>query len=321
MNNWTEVTIWTSTAGIDAVTGMLMDLGIDGFVIEDSQDFEDFLHDTEIYWDYVDEKLSQEKKDAETNVKIYVEDSTAGAEMLAQVNAGLAELRARDTEKAFGRCVTELASIRQEDWENNWKQYFKPFPVGRGFMIKPSWETVEDPQGRRILEIDPASSFGTGSHDTTQLCMMALEDAVKPGDKLLDMGTGSGILAIAAAMLGADVQTIVDIDENCLKTAHENAEKNHVEIGRGLCGDALRDPKLVEDIGGGYDVIVANIVADVIIGMSPMFADKLVKGGTLICSGILNERAEEVRAALEKSGFTILSHAKSDDWSAFAAKK
>lgn len=117
MNNWTEVTIWTSTAGIDAVTGMLMDLGIDGFVIEDSQDFEDFLHDTEIYWDYVDEKLSQEKKDAETNVKIYVEDSPAGAEMLAQVNAGLAELRARDTEKAFGRCVTELASIRQEDWE------------------------------------------------------------------------------------------------------------------------------------------------------------------------------------------------------------
>ena len=151
--------------------------------------------------------------------------------------------------------------------------------------------------------------------------MMALEDAVKPGDKLLDMGTGSGILAIAAAMLGADVQTIVDIDENCLKTAHENAEKNHVEIGRGLCGDALRDPKLAEDIGSGYDVIVANIVADVIIGMSPMFADKLVKGGTLICSGILNERAEEVRAALEKSGFTILSHEKSDDWSAFAAKK
>ena len=177
------------------------------------------------------------------------------------------------------------------------------------------------PRSRRILEIDPASSFGTGSHDTTQLCMMALEDAVKPGDKLLDMGTGSGILAIAAAMLGADVQTIVDIDENCLKTAHENAEKNHVEIGRGLCGDALRDPKLAEDIGGGYDVIVANIVADVIIGMSPMFADKLVKGGTLICSGILNERAEEVRAALEKSGFTILSHEKSDDWSAFAAKK
>lgn len=168
------------------------------------------------------------------------------------------------------------------------------------------WETVEDPQGRRILEIDPASSFGTGSHDTTQLCMMALEDAVKPGDKLLDMGTGSGILAIAAAMLGADVQTIVDIDENCLKTAHENAEKNHVEIGRGLCGDALRDPKLAEDIGDGYDVIVANIVADVIIGMSPMFADKLVKGGTLICSGILNERARRCARRWKRADLRFL---------------
>ena len=290
-------------------------------VLEDAADFEEFLKDTEIYWDYVDEDLVREKRAQETCLKIYLPDSDEGAKQYADIRAALENLKARDEEHAWGRLCTETALTRQEDWEWGWKQYFKPFPVGRGFMIKPSWETAEDPQGRRILEIDPASSFGTGSHDTTQLCMMALEDAVKPGDKLLDMGTGSGILAIAAAMLGADVQTIVDIDENCLKTAHENAEKNHVEIGRGLCGDALRDPKLAEDIGGGYDVIVANIVADVIIGMSPMFADKLVKGGTLICSGILNERAEEVRAALEKSGFTILSHEKSDDWSAFAAKK
>ena len=290
-------------------------------MLEDAADFEEFLKDTEIYWDYVDEDLVREKRAQETCLKIYLPDSDEGAKQYADIRAALENLKARDEEHAWGRLCTETALTRQEDWEWGWKQYFKPFPVGRGFMIKPSWETVEDPQGRRILEIDPASSFGTGSHDTTQLCMMALEDAVKPGDKLLDMGTGSGILAIAAAMLGADVQTIVDIDENCLKTAHENAEKNHVEIGRGLCGDALRDPKLAEDIGGGYDVIVANIVADVIIGMSPMFADKLVKGGTLICSGILNERAEEVRAALEKSGFTILSHEKSDDWSAFAAKK
>ena len=151
--------------------------------------------------------------------------------------------------------------------------------------------------------------------------MCALEDNVKPGDTVLDMGTGSGILAIAAAMLGAEVKTVVDIDENCLRTAQENAEKNHVTIGRGLCGDALRDAKLAGDIGAGYDVIVANIVADVIIGMAPMFADKLAEVGTLICSGILNERADEVRAALERSGFVILAHEKSDDWSAFTAKK
>ena len=316
-----EVTIYTTTEGIGPVEALLEDNGVEGYVLEDAADFEEFLKDTEIYWDYVDEDLVREKRAQETCLKIYLPDSDEGAKQYADIRAALENLKARDEEHAWGRLCTETALTRQEDWEWGWKQYFKPFPVGRGFMIKPSWETVEDPQGRRILEIDPASSFGTGSHDTTQLCMMALEDAVKPGDKLLDMGTGSGILAIAAAMLGADVQTIVDIDENCLKTAHENAEKNHVEIGRGLCGDALRDPKLAENIGGGYDVIVANIVADVIIGMSPMFADKLVKGGTLICSGILNERAEEVRAALEKSGFTILSHEKSDDWSAFAAKK
>ncbi len=286
--DWREVTIYTTTEGIGPVEALLEDNGVEGYVLEDAADFEEFLKDTEIYWDYVDEDLVREKRAQETCLKIYLPDSDEGAKQYADIRAALENLKARDEEHAWGRLCTETALTRQEDWEWGWKQYFKPFPVGKGFMIKPSWETVEDPQGRRILEIDPASSFGTGSHDTTQLCMMALEDAVKPGDKLLDMGTGSGILAIAAAMLGADVQTIVDIDENCLKT---------------------------------YDVIVANIVADVIIGMSPMFADKLVKGGTLICSGILNERAEEVRAALEKSGFTILSHEKSDDWSAFAAKK
>ena len=290
--DWREVTIYTTTEGIGPVEALLEDNGVEGYVLEDAADFEEFLKDTEIYWDYVDEDLVREKRAQETCLKIYLPDSNEGAKQYADIRAALENLKARDEEHAWGRLCTETALTRQEDWEWGWKQYFKPFPLGRSFMIKPSWETVEDPQGRRILEIDPASSFGTGSHDTTQLCMMALEDAVKPGDKLLDMGTGSGILAIAAAMLG-----------------------------RGLCGDALRDPKLAEDIGGGYDVIVANIVADVIIGMSPMFADKLVKGGTLICSGILNERAEEVRAALEKSGFTILSHEKSDDWSAFAAKK
>ena len=202
-----------------------------------------------------------------------------------------------------------------------WTQYFKPFPVGRTFLIKPSWETVDDAGGRRILEIDPASSFGTGSHDTTQLCMAALEDTVRGGETLLDMGTGSGILAIAAAMLGADVRTVVDIDENCLKTAAENAAKNGVSIGRGLCGDALRDERLADALGTGYDVIVANIVADVIIGMAPLFYGKLASGGTLICSGILNERADEVRAALARAGFSVLRCARGGDWSAFTAKK
>ena len=192
MNNWTEVTIWTSRAGIDAVTGMLMDLGIDGFVIEDAQDFADFLQDTEIYWDYVDEDLSKQKRDAETNVKIYVKDSPAGAELLAQVNAGLAGLRARDAAHAFGRCTAELASIRQEDWENNWKQFFKPFRVGETFLIKPSWETYEPAEGDKVIEIDPGMAFGTGTHETTGMCVELVEKYVRPGDRVIDVGTGTG---------------------------------------------------------------------------------------------------------------------------------
>ena len=197
----------------------------------------------------------------------------------------------------------------------------KPFPVGEKFMIKPSWETVEDAQGRTILEIDPASSFGTGTHDTTQLCMTMLEKTVQGGEKLLDMGTGSGILAIAAAMLGAEAHTAVDIDEHCLTCACENAERNGVTIGRTLHGDALRDAALAAEIGDGYEIIVANIVADVIIGMAQMFWDKLMTNGTLICSGILNERADEVEAALKQTGFAIAERRSSDDWTAFTAKK
>ena len=319
--DWKEVAIYTTTAGIGPVEAVLDDNGIEGYVLEDAADFEEFLKDTEIYWDYVDEDLVREKRAQETCLKIYLPDNEEGAKQYADLCRALENLKARDTGHAWGRLCTETSLTRQEDWEWGWKQYFKPFPVGKTFMIKPSWETVDDPQGRRILEIDPASSFGTGSHDTTQLCMTALEECVHPGDKLLDMGTGSGILAIAAAMLGADVQTVVDIDENCLRTAQENAEKNHVSIGRGLCGDALRDPALAQEIGAGYDIIVANIVADIIIGMAPMFYEKLVSGGTLICSGILNERADEVRAALERTGFVTLHHANSTDWSAFSAKK
>ena len=208
---------------------------------------------------------------------------------------------------------------RQEDWEWGWKQYFKPFPVGEKFLIKPSWETVDDPGARQILEIDPASSFGTGTHDTTQLCITMLEKTVKGGEKLLDMGTGSGILAIAAGMLGANPEVAVDIDEHCLTCALENAERNGVTIKKTLHGDALRDQKLAEEIGGGYDIICANIVADIIIGMAPMFFEKLKEGGTLITSGIIEERADEVGQALEQAGFRLTDRQVSNGWAAFTA--
>lgn len=319
--DWTEVTIFTSTAGIDAVTAILDDLGIEGYALEDAADFAAFLNDTEIYWDYVDETLKQELESQETKIKIYLEDSPDGQALLGRLNDALDALRVQDAAGAWGRLTTQTALTRQEDWEWGWKQYFKPFPVGRRFIIKPSWETVSDPGGRTILEIDPASSFGTGSHDTTQLCIAALEEAVKGGEKLLDMGTGSGILAIAGALLGAQADTAVDIDAHCLDCARDNAARNGVRIGRTLCGDALRSPALAEEIGGGYDIICANIVADIIIGMSALFWDKLKPQGRLICSGILNERADEVERSLTQAGFLVDSRAQSSGWTAFSAHR
>ena len=319
--DWTEVTIFTTTAGIDVVTDLLDTLHIEGYALEDAADFEEFLHDTEIYWDYVDEELCKNLRGQETKIKIYLPGDESGEAQLAELNRLLAEKKEQDAENAWGRLTTETAVTRQEDWEWGWKQYFKPFPVGETFLIKPSWEEVDDPQGRRILEIDPASSFGTGSHDTTQLCMAALERTIRGGERLLDMGTGSGILAIAAGMLGAKPETVVDIDPHCLTCAQENAERNGVTLGKALCGDALRDPALAEEIGSDYDVICANIVADIIIGMAPMFAQKLVPGGTLITSGIIAPRADEVGEALEKAGFTLLDRAESSDWAAFTARR
>ena len=319
--DWIEVTIFTSTAGIDPVVGVLEDLGIEGYALEDAADFEEFLQDTEIYWDYVDEKLCEELRGQETKIKVYIADSDEGHAQIDTLNARLAELKAQDADDALGRLTTAQAVTRQEDWEWGWKQYFKPFPVGEQFLIKPSWETVDDPCARRILEIDPASSFGTGTHDTTQMCISMLEKTVKGGEKLLDMGTGSGILAIAAGMLGANPDTAVDIDAHCLTCAQENAARNGVTIARTLHGDALRDPALAREIGGGYDIICANIVADIIIGMAPMFYEKLVPGGTLIASGILTERAEEVGAALMRAGFRLDERAASGGWAAFRASR
>lgn len=318
--DWTEVTIFTSTEGIWPVTNVLDDLGIEGYALEDAADFQDFLQDTEIYWDYVDETLREQLSTQETKIKIYLSDDEDGRAQYAALRQQLDALRAADSKNAYGRLETETSLTRQEDWEWGWKQYFKPFPVGEKFLIKPSWETVDDPAGRTILEIDPASSFGTGTHDTTQLCMTMLEKTIHGGEKLLDMGTGSGILAIAAAMLGAQADTVVDIDEHCLTCAVENAARNGVAIRRTLHGDALRSPALAAEIGDGYDVITANIVADVIIGMAPMFREKLRPGGTLICSGILNERADEVQSALRQAGFAIRKRRASDDWTAFTAE-
>jgi ribosomal protein L11 methyltransferase len=316
---WLEATIHTATTGIDMLTGVLMDHGIECFEIEDKEDFAAFLKDTEIYWDYVDEDLVKERSKGETKLKIYMPECLQSHETLQLLKEALKQLHQQDSQGLYGTLQLEISSVHQEDWENNWKQYFKPFTVGDRFVIKPSWETYDQDTDRMILEIDPASSFGTGSHETTQLCMCQLEKYIQGGEKLLDMGVGSGILSIAAHMLGAQDLTAVDIDANCLKTAAENGEKNHTQM-KTFCGDIVKDAKLREEIGTGFDVIVANIVADVIIAMAPIFRDRLKQGGILITSGIIEGRADEVAAALQAAGFTILERHQRSDWNEITAK-
>lgn len=313
--DWIETAIYTTTQGIEAVTGRLLGLGIDGFVIRDAQDFEDFLEDKDGNWDYIDDDLMG-LKDCETTVTVYIPDDANAPELVSAIRAELNALKQSDEQSEFGRLECELKNIREQDWANNWKQYFKPLCVGEKLLIKPSWESVSENETRRILEIDPAASFGTGQHNTTQLCLELLEQNISQGDSLLDLGCGSGILSIAAILLGAQKATAVDIDENSVKIAAENAQKNNIPSGSytALAGNIITDKALAEKIGTGFDVVCANIVADVLIAMSGLFAGFLKKGGKLVVSGIIEPRRDEVLEKIQSSGFELVQTRQKDDW-------
>ena len=314
---WTEVNIYTTTEGIELVCSKLTDIVVKGFAIRDAEDFKEFLENKNGQWDYIDKDLLG-LTDCETCITVYIPSNDQGAEMLTAIKSMLSEMRANDTEKLYGRLEAELTSIREEDWANNWKQYFKPFKVGEKLVIKPSWEDYDNADNRVILEIDPASSFGTGKHHTTRLCLELLEKNLNKGDNLLDMGCGSGILSIGAMLLGAGSAVGVDIEENAAATALENAEKNHIspDVYKTYYGNILSDEKLASEIDRKYDIITANIVADVIIEMKDYFVRYLKKGGILIISGIIEERMDEVIAAVESAGFSNPEPYVKEGWAA-----
>lgn len=315
--NWTEVNIMTSTYGIEPLTAYLMDIGIKGFVIRDSEDFNEFLENKEGKWDYIDEDLMG-LSDCETCVTVYIPENAQGAEMFAALRNIINTLKENDSENLFGRLAIESDSVKEEDWANNWKKYFKPVKVGEKLLIKPSWEEYNENDGRIILEIDTASSFGTGQHNTTRLCLEIMENALRKGDRVLDLGCGSGILSIGALLLGAESAVAVDIEENSVATAIENAAKNNIDADKytAYCGNVINDSQLAEKIGEGYDLITANIVADVLIAMSSLFMKFIRKGGTLIISGIITERKDEVVEAVKNAGFSMNDIREADGWCA-----
>ena len=243
--------------------------------------------------------------------------------MLMAIRNTVAEMKQLDDESKFGRLEIHIDNMKEEDWANNWKKYFHPLEVGEKILIKPEWEELKDNTDRIVFNINPGMSFGTGGHYTTQLCIETLEKYIKPGVKVLDLGCGSGILSIISLLLGADSAFAVDIDPNAVDIAYQNAGMNDVDISKYTvkAGDIITDTELQNEIAKNeYDVVVANIVADVIIALAPKAREYMKKGGVFITSGIIEDRVDDVKAALEKCGFEINSIKQRKDWVSIVCK-
>ena len=304
---WIEVSVPTRSDEIDDVCAQLAELGAGGMVVEDEADFQEFLEHNHQYWDYVDDALEAQFRGV-SRIKFYLSDDDDGRAQLASIRAGI------------GRELT-TATVRDSDWENNWRQYYQPIAVGEKLVVVPEW--LDAPaDGRIALRLDPGLIFGTGSHPTTRMCLAALEHCAGADRTVLDLGCGSGILSIAALLLGAEDAFACDIDDKCVGVAYENAALNG--IGREhytvRAGDVLSDKRLQKEFGGDYDVIVANIVADVIIALAPQVRPLLKKGGLFLCSGIIDDRAVEVADALRLAGWAIMEARESEGWFSYLCK-
>ena len=307
---WLEVTLDTTEAELDALCARLTGNGVTGLAIEDEEDFKTFLEQNHQYWDYVDDGLLARMKGV-CRVKFYITDDADGRKQLEGWLAGIDQ-------------PYSLASLGDNDWAHSWQKYYKPMPVGERLYIVPEWERGEPvPAGKAPLYLNPGLTFGTGSHASTQLCLMGLERYTVPGKPVLDLGCGSGILAIAALVLGASAAAAVDIDPKAVDVAYENAALNG--IGRDRynvrAGNVLTDGALVAELARRkYALVLANIVADVIIPMSARAGEFLDTDGVFLCSGIIDTRAGEVEAALERNGLAVFERREQNGWVALAAR-
>ena len=315
---WLELKVDTTPAGINPVSELVENLGITGLVIDDEGDFHDFLENNRQYWDYVDEDLLEQKRGV-CRITFYVSADDEGWDMVAKTRIALAELKKQRDD--CGSLLLTMANMDDADWENNWKQFYKPMEIGERLIVIPEWESAKT-HGRIPLILNPGLTFGTGSHATTRLCLTALEKHVTDGQRVLDLGCGSGILSIAALLLGAEHAFACDIDEKCVDVAYENAALNGIGRDRYMVrwGDVLSDRQLQKEMGDKYDIIVANIVSDVIIGLAPQVRPFLKEGGLFLTSGIIDTRAEEVAEKLRQNGWEIVEERSSEGWFSFLCK-
>ena len=315
---WLELHLDTSPVGIEPMSALLEQLGVEGLIIEDETDFHDFLENNHQYWDYVDEDLMAQKKGV-SRITFYLAPDEEGLNTVANIRIAMAAVKEQHPE--YAPMLLTMENVSDSDWENNWQQFYKPMEIGERLLVIPEWEKC-DPKERVTVTLNPGLTFGTGSHATTRLCLRTLDKLVQGGEKVLDLGCGSGILSIAALRLGAKSAFACDIDDKCVDVAYENAALNG--IGKDTYtvrwGNVLSDQQLRREMGGGYDIVVANIVADVIIALSTEVRPYLKEGGYFLTSGIIDDRAEEVAAALRSAGWEILETNSNEGWYSFLCR-
>lgn len=306
--DWLEITVNTKHDLLSSLCDRLEALGVSGLIINDEEDVLNFLKTEKKYWDYVDNDVLDRIRGV-CSVQFYLENSNNGLAELARIKTSLPEID------------PQVKQVRNEDWENNWREYYKPIEIGKKLIIVPEWEKVPEGSNRIPLRLDPGLIFGTGSHATTQMCLEALED-LSPVN-VLDLGCGSGILAIASLLLGASKAYGCDIDEKAPDIALENGKLNGFDEEH-LCiyaGDIINDSHMREKLASRhYELVLANIVADVIIELAPFVTSFLAPNGFFVCSGIIEGRQNEVILALNENGLRIIDSRTQDGWYCFTAQ-
>ncbi|MDD7379391.1 MAG: 50S ribosomal protein L11 methyltransferase [Lachnospiraceae bacterium] len=314
---WNKFTIKTTTEAEDYLSAMLDEIGVEGIEIEDNIPLSKEDQSTM----FIDFPPELPEDDGTSKVSFYIDEKEDYEEILEQVKAGIEEWRQFVD---IGEGTITQSTTEDIDWQNNWKQFFSSFYID-DILIKPTWEELkEEDKDKFLIEIDPGVSFGTGKHETTQLCIRQLRKYMKDGEKILDVGCGSGILSIVALKLGAGEVVGTDIDENCMTSTYENMEVNGLDKAQGTfyVGNLIDDEELQRKVGTEcYDIVVANILADVIIPLAPVIPARLKKDGIFITSGIIDFKEEEVKQAIQQAGFEILETNHQGEWVNITARK
>ena len=316
--DYLEVTIQTASAGIELVANALTAGGFDSLVVEDQAEYENFLEDNRAYWDYIDEEFQAELQGL-SRIKLYLEVDGNEEKQLGKLQKVLEALKKR-TKKNLGSLEISSQLLPETNWEESWKDNYPPQRVGEKLIVVPCWNP--EAQGRIPVILDPGLTFGTGAHPSTQMCMEFMEELVKDGMDVIDLGSGSGILSIAALRLGAKTAVGVDIDPKAEDIARENAAYNDFGADRfdAVTGNVTEDHELMARLSGRhYDLVFVNIVADVIIGLAPVLKHFMDENTRVICSGILDVREAEVHEALTANGLTILATKSKEDWRSLVA--